>query len=437
MLCIWIIVAAFGVACMPESARDQKRPVEADADTDGDTDSDADADSDSDTDADTDGPSPALEISPNPIDFGTSYVGCPQYKEVALTNLGTDALAISSIVYAGDSEIVLIEDLALPVELEPSASTTLTLTFTPNDETEYSGQLTVASDDPAGTHVIDTLGDGQFAGDFVETWEVTGDPPSDIMFAVDQSGTMGDDQTRLASNFTTFMNGLSSFTSDWQIIVANDDDGCNRSSILTPETEDYVEKFEAAVSGGGGSYTESLLTVGANAIENTDAGDCNDTFMRSDAMLHLVLVSDEPDQSSWTSGLAWGDLVQQIIDKKGYTSRVHISAVAGPDPGGCESADAGTGYSDAVAATGGVFLSICSDWASPSGLALLAEASVSLDTFLLTEHPVEETIVVRVNGMSVTTWTYDGTDNAVVFSDNVPGEGDAVEIAYSGMPSCE
>ena len=50
-------------------------------------------------------------------------------------------------------------------------------------------------------------------------------------------------------------------------------------------------------------YTEALLTVAANALSKTTTTGCNAGFLRTEALLHVILVSDEPEQSphSWSS----------------------------------------------------------------------------------------------------------------------------------------
>jgi 3-hydroxyisobutyrate dehydrogenase-like beta-hydroxyacid dehydrogenase len=70
---------------------------------------------------------------------------------------------------------------------------------------------------------------------------------------------------------------------------------------------------------------------------------------------------------------------------------------------------AGTGYTDATDYTGGVFLSICDNWASGNNLQLLAEASVLLEAYPLDYQALEESITVMVNGYEVTAnnWHYD------------------------------
>ncbi|MCP4224637.1 MAG: hypothetical protein GY773_14965, partial [Actinomycetia bacterium] len=175
-------------------------------------------------------------------------------------------------------------------------------------------------------------------------------------------------------------------------------------------------------------YTEALLTVNDNAVQNTDSGDCNAGFMRPQAMLHIIDITDEPEQSP----RPWDEIVDSIVTKKGSLALTTISAIAGDYPSGCDDAAAGTGYYEAVDATSGVFLSICQSWATTNNLGLLASASVNQDTFELSQPAQESTIVVEVNGQRQTSgWAYDAASNAVIFASNLPGEGDEVSITYT------
>jgi hypothetical protein len=249
---------------------------------------------------------------------------------------------------------------------------------------------------------------------------------------------MDDDQRRLASNFSSFISLLSTYSNDWQIIIANNDDGCNQTGILTPSTPNYQTLFTDQVSRGGDTFTEALLTVGARAAEAAAyAGGCNYGFMRPGAAFHLVVVSDEPEQSSWISGENWNTLVTRMQTAKGDPGMVKVSAIAGDYPGGCGSADAGDGYYQATQATHGEFISICSDWADASTLEGLASASIIQNSFELLQTPIPETISVYVNSTEVTGWTYTPSTNTVFIDSVDPGEGDLVEISYGGAASCD
>ncbi len=375
-----------------------------------------------------------LQISPDPLDMGTTYVGCQKDNELELTNIGTDALEIYEVTHDGAS-FSLASALDLPLTLEPDEAVSVYLNFEPQDRDEVEGTLTVTSSEPLGVREATQFGSGDFAAEYDDEWVVPADPPSDIIFYVDQSCSMDDDQARLASNFSTFISELNTYSTDWQIIVANNDNGCNsHGGVLRPEATNYVTRFQSAVSAGGGWWTEAGLTVTSEAVEMTDPGECNYGFLRPEAMLHIIMVSDEPEQSTST----WNWYVDKVIAKKGSSANVKFSAIAGDYPGGCATAEAGSGYYQAVSATEGVFLSICSEWASPTNLAMLAAASIQQAAFELSATPAPSTIHVYVNGTErLDNWHYDASDNTVVFDDGIPSEGDNVRIEYGGLADCD
>ena len=84
-----------------------------------------------------------------------------------------------------------------------------------------------------------------------------------------------------------------------------------------------------------------------------------------------------------------------------------------------------------------MFLSICSNWATPSNLSQLAEASINQDTFVLSREAAESTIEVYVNGSLRSDWTFDSDGNSVTVNGGVPTEGDSVEINYSVLANCD
>ena len=275
------------------------------------------------------------------------------------------------------------------------------------------------------------MGKAEFAAWYTDEWELMKDPPADIVFLVDQSCSMNDDQSRLASNFSYFITELSNYTNNWHVMVVNDDNGCTNSGVLTPATSNFASLFTYAVGAGGGGYTESLLTVAQNAVQQMNG--CNSGFMRSNAMLHMVMVSDEPEQS----GGSWSNYVQEIINLKGSASLVRLSAIAGDYPSGCYSAAYGSGYYEAANYTGGAFLSICaSSWASY--MSILAATSINQDTFELSAPAAEETIEVFINGnLRTDKWYYDVGLQSVVLEDDIPEGGDRVKIDYAALATCD
>ena len=147
----------------------------------------------------------------------------------------------------------------------------------------------------------------------------------------------------------------------------------------------------------------------------------------------LVSVSDEVEQSPE----AWSSLVDDIV---GIAPTATITAIVGPLPDGCATADPGTGYYDAAIGTGGAFLSICADdWSPYFETIATMTASGQLDTFHLTSEPDPLTLAVTVDEIEQATgWSYDEANNTIVFaSDSVPEPGAHLIVSFDLAGDCE
>ncbi len=255
-------------------------------------------------------------------------------------------------------------------------------------------------------------------------------PEVDILWVIDNSGSMADEQAKLAENFPAFMEFFLESGLDYHIGVTSTDttgsglNGALRSvgtyRYITPDVQDPVAIFgQMAQLGASGSADEQASAAAYRAIEmpapkqqNANAG-----FYRDDASLHLIVVTDEPD-SSYTFGSGFGQTVPEFISwlnqkKNDADIPVSFSAIAGPVPGGCQSsgggafdgAEAGTPYHTIVAGVGqrdadgrtpGQFFSICQeDWTELlENLGLLASALRR--EYFLSEVPTPGTITVVV-----------------------------------------
>jgi len=385
---------------------------------------------------------PELEIAPDPYDFGDVFLGCDAEVDLTLTNVGNDALVIDDLQASGE-DMVYAHDLAFPLTLAPGEQREVNVHYEPTRTGEdFLGSMTAWSNEPIGERAATQSAAAALVDEHIDEFYIEGDPPTDIMFVVDQSCSMGDDQERLRTNFDYFISNLEGFTDDWQIIVGNNEGGCyNTGSILRPSTPDYQSAFSQAVSSGTDDHIddpERLLTTAYNGVYNTDAGECNSGFMREDAVLHVILVSDEEEQSASPLSLAQGIMDKKFLQTADY-SMVRISAIAGDVPGGCATADPGYGYDEAVTASGGVFLSICeTDW-TPY-MEELAQTSVNPTTFELSDSPWEPTLEVFINDAPVPAadWVYDAAANAIEFinPDNRPGGGDTVVVSYGEWYDC-
>lgn len=380
---------------------------------------------------------PKLAITPNPLSFGDIVVGCSKEGEVTLANVGTYDLLVTDLAES-EPDIVFSNLPPLPLRLLPGESTTLGVQFTPSDERDYAEALVVGSNDPTGEQEAVQRGAGHLPGAHRHEFTLDRDTPVDIMFVVDQSRSMRDDREALGWEFQDYIARLSGETEDWQIIVVPFDDGCNAGGILTPDTEEYDDIFRDVVDDGEDTtYTEAGLFVADQALMQSRGGACNHGFLRDDALLHIIAVSDEAEQSP----NPWDYYVERFWSYKPDPEMVRVSAVAGDFPSGCMTthnhASPGTGYYEAVTATDGVFLSLCSEWSN--SVEALAEAVIMRESYPLAYEPDLDSLDVTVDGRSVAGhWTYRASDNTVVFREGYePEGGDTVVITYNDPVFCD
>ncbi|MBX7083378.1 MAG: VWA domain-containing protein [Nannocystaceae bacterium] len=194
----------------------------------------------------------------------------------------------------------------------------------------------------------------------------------DLLFVIDNSGSMGDEQAQLVASFPGFVDGITGTLgggTDWHVGVITTDDnhynapGCQRIGALTTRTggeassdaicgpfaaatpymtraDDLGHSFACAARVGvGGSGIERPMDAIAAAIAGDGLGACNDGFLRDDALLVLVLVTDEDDQAdSRGEPDDWYDAV--VAAKRGDATSVVVLALVGlPRPNACPPGD--------------------------------------------------------------------------------------------------
>jgi hypothetical protein len=152
----------------------------------------------------------------------------------------------------------------------------------------------------------------------------------DFLFVIDNSGSMGDDQVNLVTNFPAFIEGIQATLQDvdaYQVGVITTDDyefnvaGCNVLGGLVARTggqdssdaqcgpyatganfmteqDDLPQAFACAAKvGTDGSGSERPMQALQVAVQKQhgDPGECNEGFLRDDALLVIVIITDEAD----------------------------------------------------------------------------------------------------------------------------------------------
>lgn len=385
------------------------------------------------------GRAPDFTVFPNPVDFGE--VLCDGEQSVVLSNSGDASLDVLALVYDIHENFSIVNEDILPITLEPNQSEILQIEFIPEQSELVEWSFDILTSNQEEITTVQTLG-SQFSIWKEEFFEIEGSINSDILFSVDLSSSMSDEAELLGQQFETFITELSNYTTDWQVMVVNADHGCNHSGILTAQTPNYTDTFLTAVQTGAYdiSFTEALLTNVTNAVEKTDVGECNEGFLRSGAMLHIIMLSDECEQSPnpGICGTQWQDYIDRIVQQKGDASLVRMSAIAGDYPSGCgnpTSAQFGSGYWESTQLTNGLFISICSNWTDPYYLQQLALTSTQIAEFELQSQPIETSIIVLLNGIQSNNYTYNSTTNSVQITESITSS-TSVSIQYQEKIEC-
>ncbi len=265
----------------------------------------------------------------------------------------------------------------------------------------------------------------------------------DILWVVDNSPSMLQEQNNLAANFNSFIQFIDESEVDYQIgVISTDLDLAGHQGqllgnpkIITRQTQpDPATAFANNIRVGTlGAGHERGLEASFRALSEPLISGANAGFLRPDAALALIYVSDEDDHS-------FGEIsfYRRTFEQRkgvGNENRVLAGAIVGPQPDGCATAVVGTRYHMLVQVVGGSIGSICEqDFSQTLGQLGLTVAGLDRRFGLSDENPEESSLEVRVNDQLIqqdwqTGWTY---ENGNVFFNGgyVPPPGATIEVSY-------
>ncbi len=383
------------------------------------------------------GGAPSIEVAPRGYDFGVRPLGCEEEVRITVANVGSRPLHVGEVSLDG-VPLGLEGELPWPFTLEPTELTTIDFTWELLIVGQLRTTLRILSDDPEEPEILLPLvATGAPYTPHVDRFEQGGVSVADVLFVVDNSGSMGDEQTALATNFPAFVDIVEGVGMDYRLGVVTTDSAVLQGPPVEATDADPASTFAAqALVGSWGSGYELALDMAWQALDPSLG--TNPGFLRDGAALDIVIVTDEPNQSfTFPTPLDWVTAFQGL---RPDPTSVTISDITG-GPSGCfgagGSASAAPTFTQVSALTDGVSGLVCNaDWSAT--LEELAWSTTGRRSFFeLSEAPIPETIEVSWEGTVVAGWTYDADANAVVFSaGSVPGEGE-IEVAYAVPQECD
>lgn len=265
-------------------------------------------------------------------------------------------------------------------------------------------------------------------------------PKLDILFVIDDSGSMDEHQQNLANNISKFADAIVRTTYlDYHVGVITS----TAASYYTPNkccgrlvgTPLYVDRNTsnglAAMArnmlvGTSGDYTEKFFDPIYLALTDPLLTGYNNGFYRPEANLAIIFITDTEDQSVFQDA---NSLYSFLLNMKGSAEKLEVAAAHIPESeiGKC-SGETGelqkyNGLNDFLAMTNATTFSLCDNFGEQ--LAIIGEKIASKSQIMyLSKKPVPGTIKVTMGGVKMPQdkekgWTYMPKDYAIVFGPNI------------------
>ncbi len=386
------------------------------------------------------GDAPKIEVDPEYVNYGDISIGCDNEYRVTVKNTGNLDLVIEDVVQMSTlPNDINIDYGSLPLppwNLLQNEEVDLLIKYTPNDVGADESVVRIDSNDPNNENLeIIQEGNGDVEHWITHEWVQEEEMIYDILWVIDNSGSMRAFQARLSANMSNFMTYINaSGNVNFRMGFITTDDHLLVAPYISNNTHNVNARAAEIVDsiGIGGSGTEKGLQKAQQALAHFAA---TGEFLREDANLIIIFVSDEYDNSP----LSTSDYINNYLSYKPI-DKIKAYAVIGDPPSGCQStnqwganAQFGSHYYDVSMWFGGNWYSICEyDWST--NMTNLAQDITIKSAFELDEpDPIIDTIEVYVNGQIVTSgWTYDPVNNWVKFdSSNIPTGGQTIRIEYA------
>ncbi len=278
----------------------------------------------------------------------------------------------------------------------------------------------------------------------------------DVLWVVDNSGSMANERSRLADSFEHFMSVLAGRRIDYHVgVVSTSLEGGQGGALrrvdgrafIDAQTPNPVATFARMVEfPAGRERLEQGLEAMRLALSEPLRSGNNADFARQDGALAVVVVSDEDDGSFGEPSHFLRFL--QHSRQPGDEGLASFSAIVGLPPEGCTpegeehifGADVAPAprYIEVVAGSAGLQGSICDTDFDPLLEALGRRVSALTRIFPLSSLPQIDTLSVHVDGQRIPPsdedgllWSYRPALRAIVFEERaIPSSGAELRVAY-------
>lgn len=300
--------------------------------------------------------------------------------------------------------------------------------------------------------------------------------PVDILWVIDNSGSMQSSQQNLANNFNAFIQDFVALRYDFRMVTTTSDtwfSQYNSNSLYNPRWR--TGNRTGSTPTNSGVFVMDNNTPSLNSVFTTNAmvgingnGDerpfasivrslqntANADFRRNNAFLAVIIVSDEEDfsRTDATFGESYTD--PKLVPVSNYVNfldtytgsnaqnrkdQYQVNAIYIKDAAclaslGNSTQKIAVRYGEIADTTGGVKASLCDPFTNVLN-SIKDKILVASAVFKLDREPKPGSVIVKVNGIVIpegsTTWSYDSTTNSVRFAQqSVPAADAQIKITY-------
>jgi len=409
-----------------------------------------------------------LEVVPPNLDFGSTKVGCSTPKRnIEIYNIGAagckSPVRVTSIKCAPTdcfpripkAEFRINSAPGFPLDLNNGQKLDIGMSYKAANLGVDTGTLEVHNNIVGQSPIqIPLVGEGVSSDEQKDVFSQLNRPLADILFVIDNSCSMRDEQASLGKNLQAFIQWAVRLNVDFHIGVTTTDvtnrpypAGClqGQTKIIKPNTPNAIQIFRNNTNlGTTGSGIERGLEGAYRAMIPPTLNDpkCNRGFYRKAASLSFIFVSDQNDLSTQPVKF----YINFFKSIKGYLNLdlVRASVIVGPPPAGCRNPGTGVAnsaprYWQVAKELNGIKESICnSNWAGT--LSNIGSITFGYRTqFFLSRQADPRTIKVKVNGNTVKEdpqdgWQYESSNNSINFSKSqTPPPNSTVAVEYKAI----
>ncbi len=260
----------------------------------------------------------------------------------------------------------------------------------------------------------------------------------DIVWVIDNSGSMSDEQAQLGSNFNVFINEFVAKNVDFRMgITTTDCSSDTKCGKMVTGSDSKLTSAQAALNKNQFlADFKGLVQVGISGSGSEKGLQGAKTFMtkystsliRDEAYLAVVILSDEEDQSAGTVA-SYTDALKSFKSSAGLV-KVYSIVDLNKTNSGSGITVGGDRYKAASVNTAGVAADIRADFAGV--LSDMGNDIINLlDSFALAANPVAGSLKVYVNDQLVSNYSYDVSSRSIKFDPNsLPQVGANIKVTY-------